>query len=485
MIFLDYGDPQWVLAGGDDSSVVGKLNVLTGEQQSVFTGVDARSLRTYIFDLRKIDGLFYAFHASTDAAVFDNGIFVSPDGEHWTAAHRFVSAEQVTQCYFAGIIGGKIHCHTIRSDNIFKHFKMSPARIGSAGGVLISPANTNLLSETNSTFPAGGVGSWTNAGSNVTLSSSTTSPFHGPHCLKGVSLADTVQANIICPNAFTLEVGKTYVISLMLRGDNAVCGLQIRYGWSVRGTINYHSVDSNWKRITSVPYTVAGGEGGTYSIDLMTFCGPTPINYYIDSIQVTECPAKPWQVGGTAQVQDALTETVTVGKVWTDIFALQTLGVSPQYFAGAALTIKTWVFDANNKIVLTYDPADLKFKLTRTIGGSAQTAILSAATYWHGNAVLKFAMRVSGTAVKLSIQNGRAIETLTDGAMVSLTDAEVVGTFGNFPMLLLNDWNRAQLVPLWVSDADIVKVFNIQTPEYAALSGGGYRSPLGSRRAMG
>lgn len=465
VVFLDYGDPQWLLTGGDDSISVGKLNVLTGERMSVFNDVSRKPLHTYFFDLRKIDGLFYAFHATTNATVFDHGIFVSEDGENWTAAHRFAAAEQVTQCYFAGVIGGKIHCNTIRSDNIFKHFKMSPARLIAAGGVLISPANTNLMSETNSTFPSGGVGSWVNGGSYITLSSSTDNPYHGAHCLRGVSLAGSPGASMICPNAFTLEVGKTYVISLMVRGDHSICGLRIAYEWSPRGDINYHSVDSRWKQIMSVPYTVQSGEGGTYTINLMTWGGPNPINYYVDSIQVTECPAKPWQVGGTPQVQDALTETVTVGKVWTDVFAVNTLWIRPRYAADSARVIKTWAV-GNNSIAISYDPADFKFKLTRTIAGSAQTAILSAAQYWHGNTALKFALRVSGAATSLTIQNGRAIETLSDGGISDLLDGEIVGTYGDFPMCVLTGWNQAELVPLWVSDDDITRVMNLQMPSY-------------------
>ena len=126
----------------------------------------------------------------------------------------------------------------------------------------------------------------------------------------------------------------------------------------------------------------------------------------------------------------------------------------------------------NNKVKIIYDPSDKKFKLLRTIGGVAQTPVESKETYWLGSACLKFVLRMSATKADLTIQNGQAPEILTDDGMTALLDDTIIRRFGNFPMVVLNDWHLAGL-PLWMTDTDVATVMNLGLPEYSIPTPGG------------
>jgi hypothetical protein len=125
--------------------------------------------------------------------------------------------------------------------------------------------------------------------------------------------------------------------------------------------------------------------------------------------------------------------------------------------------------------------SEKKFTLTRTVGGEAQAAVAqAAATYWHGNAVIKFALIFSPGVCELTIQNGRAVERLTDTAgIAALTEAEIVATYGTFPMVVLTGWNRAQVLPILATDAEIAAAFNLTTPDYVH-TGSGKSTPFGT-----
>jgi hypothetical protein len=198
----------------------------------------------------------------------------------------------------------------------------------------------------------------------------------------------------------------------------------------------YYTIGQSWRTVRSSVMT--GGAGGTnvyVRIDIAQ--GALAAELYVDCVQVNATPICPWQLGSTAQAADSLIQTLRTESSWSEVFAVQTLAYEETYEAAAALTIRTWSLDADNKIVLTFDPADNKFKITRTIDGTPEAAVLSAAQYWHGEQAIRFVLAVSAAAVHLTIDNAGQIETLDDGGLAALVDADITAAWGDCPLWVL------------------------------------------------
>jgi hypothetical protein len=472
---IDYGDSTYLLYGEDGYGSIHKFDVTNGQSISKYSGFDRNTGKYYVFDVAYVNGLFYAFKGTTTAIIYDMAILVSPDGDNWTVYHRFNVADKISQVYFAGYFNGLLHCYAMNEVNVvYKHFKISPARVSQTSGVVVEPAATNLLTADMSSAETSAA-LWVNNATNWTsIGRSNDTALHGSYSVK-VVMPDGHETGSTTLNAdISLTVGKTYVASAYIKGTNTL--VSIRPYWRPTGGTGQkfvasdatYWVDSNWKKITTLPFTVASGEGDFYRLYFTVYgttagyTGPAK-TLYIDCVQFTEVPNTDWQIGGTARVADTYTETATTGKLFTDVFAVQA-NCLPLYLTGT-IPIKTWALDANNKIVIAWDADNSKFTLTRTIAGSAQTTVSSAATYFFPQSCIKFILRVSGSSIKLDIQNGSSVATLSDDGMTSLLDAMITGTYGTFPMVVLDGWTYDRFVPLWMSDDDVAKVMNLTQPD--------------------
>jgi hypothetical protein len=479
--FIDYGDPEYLLVGDDGYSSIQLFSVLTGNVVNLYSGFSRDTGNYYVFDLIEHDGLYYAFKASTTAGIYDMSILVSRDRTNWSVFHNFDTADKISQVYYAGFLNAKLHCFALNTvDSVFKHFKFTPAATVATQGTLVTPAAVNLLNEnlssieTNASLWINNAIGWTSVGQSDDFA------LHGTKSVKVVLPEKADTGSLTLGADLSLVTGKTYLASAVVKGSNTLLDFRAYWrpnpttGQAFRSDSATYMVDAEWKTIYTKPFTVAEGEEDFYRFYFTlpgtsaNYVNVAPRTVYLDCIQVIEVPHAAWQVGGTPQAADTLTETVTVGKLWTDVFAIQALEAQQYYTASAPLIIKTWALDANNKIDIEYNPATAKFQIVRTIDGTPQTAAESAATYWHGNACIKFALSVSGTASQLQIQNGRAIEILRDGGLPALLDAEIIGTFGNFPMVVL-DWNRDEIVPFWVDNAG--GIFDLLMPHHVSYSG--------------
>jgi hypothetical protein len=167
-----------------------------------------------------------------------------------------------------------------------------------------------------------------------------------------------------------------------------------------------------------------------------------------------------WQMGDVPKASDRLTETAQVSEEWTDIFAVQTLWFNSLYVNS---TIKTWTKDQNNYLTLGWDASIRKFYLIRTIRGVPQIKILaSKELYFKGNTVVKFAVSVEKSGTKVSYQAANAIETIKDDAIVRLLSTEITATYGDFPMIVVTDFNYAQLIPFAISVDHVKAAFNLE-----------------------
>ena len=475
---VDYGDDTYLVSGSDDPSTICKVNVLTGEVVSVFN----KTLRTqgnlYHFSTMYHDGVFYEIQSPT-SGTFDLSIMASRDLVNWTVVHRFLTADAVGSATFPGVFfAGKIRFTLNNTSSKWLHFQFRPPTLIKVPGIVVTGAATNLCAENRSSFDTA-QGSILGLGS--TIGGVLTNPrvddaYHGNRIVRlerGTMDSGSLR-QLSLTTGVNLTVGKTYMYMAYMRNTtgNLVVSPRLSYGSSSRSAIVSFLLHSDWQLVFTHPYTVVEGETDGYRMYIyFDLVDGQEIGIELDAAQLIELPYTPWQLESAARAADVLTETVTPGKLWTDVFAVQTLLSNEYYAADDQLVIKTWALDANNKIDIVYDPSDAKIKLIRTIAGSAQTAVASSAQYWNGDACLKFALRVSSDAVKLDIQNGRAIETLSDDGMSALLDAEIVGTYGDFPMVVLTGWQQARFIPLWIADADVVKVFNLEIPDYAQRGG--------------
>jgi len=475
---IDLGG-YYLLTGGDGSGSILQVDVRDGSYATKYNGFARDVGNYYIFDVFEYDDLYYACKATNTAGIYDMSILVSADAEHWVPYHCFDESDKISQVYYAGFLNGKLHFYAMDTvNNVYKHFKMSPARVSEVQGTLISGTATNLLSANNSSAETSATLWVNNAVGWTSIAQSSDSAVHGTKSVKVVIPTGGATGSATLNSDTSLTAGKTYIISAWMK-TNYPCLWSLRaYYRSGDGvTQKYASDDAQyaigtaWQYIRSKPFTVAAGEENYYRI-YFTYSGastgyttnPT-ITTYIDAVSITEVPLDEWQVGGPAKAADVQTETIDSGDAWTDIFAFELPYPQAAYASAAALTIKTWSKDADNKIVLFYDPSDKKFKLQRTVASSTKTAVGSTAQYWHGNACVKMILRVSADDVKLSIQNGKAVETLDDDG-IALTDSKITGTYGTMPMVVMNGWVYDIFVPQWISDADVIDVMGLKVPDY-------------------
>lgn len=464
---IDYGDSTKLLAGTDGVFSLATLDVVTGEIVHKFTGVQHTANSYYFFDLQKILGLYYAFHASTLSSVNTISIFVSPDMETWVPYHRFDVGETINAAYCAGYLNGKIHCRTISDATLInKHLRISPAKLMSAQGILHSPASTNLLSASDSSLETD-MGGWSKPAA-WQASRSNGSALHGSFSYQ-VNIPPGSSTNAIMMNTdLPLQEGKTYIGMAAVRGDE--CFVDFKFYKSTsptgyKGGSRYYGIDSEWQMIYTAPYTIPTGEGDFYRLHITVTPGSLSRTVYVDCVGVFEVPFVPWQLGGTPQVADALSQTITIDNEFTDIFAVQTLWVSEYYRAPSPLVIKTWALDDDNKIDVLFDPSDSKFKLRRIVNGTAEITAESVPQYWHGNACLKFLLRVSASECNLTIQNGRTTEVLRNDGMPLLLNAEISSIYGSFPMVVWEGWKYQNLYSGWLSDSDVSDVMKLVIPD--------------------
>jgi hypothetical protein len=467
--FYDYGDSTKFLAGFDGGATVGTFDVTTGDCEVLFADTDHRANKMYCWSVTKVDDVYYAgsFDSSSSAHAV---LWVSSDLTNWSVYHRF--AEGATNGFYryVGYLNGKLHYDVSGR----RHFSISPAAVKNVTGTRVEPAITNLASAVQSSSETGLA--WASGSLNWTASNDTTTGYHGSRSDKFVGTdadAATKQSYL----ALTLgdaAADKYYVASVYAKASKnvtAMLSLRTAAGAYISEAQNtYYTLSTDWQRLVTGVYTISAGAPATYRVYVSAFQGVEAATIWLDGLQVQELPLTSWQVGGTAKAADSYTETFTATGAWTDIFAIQTTGLSHLYGVDAA--IKTWAYGADDSISLGWNESESKFTITRTVDGTPQAAVSSAATFWHPNAVIKFALRVSGGGIQLSIQNGGAVETLTDSAVPNLVSNEITATYNAFPGVVVTGWNYAQISPLWVNDTDIATIFDLGTASGWTVGGG-------------
>lgn len=483
--FYDYGDPVWILFGDDGAACIGKLNVYTGQIQTVFTETNRQDNQFYCWTIFAHAGVYYAGSMDTSGSGAAQAVlWVSTDRVNWSVYHRFDTAELVGFYRYAGYIGGKLH-FDVASAATRNHFMISPASVRNVGGVLIEPANTNLKTTTSSSSNES-TSDWTSGSTNWTGSRVTSEHLHGVAAAKFVGISgDANTKNVYASNVTLGDAGadKKYVITLYAKAESGQhhpgqVNLRTSGGSSLTPNIVTQFVlDDQWQKIVCAPVTIPKAAPAAYRVYVSIIQGSTAATVYIDCLQIQEAPLTEWQVGGTAKTADVLTETVAAPFEWTDLFAVQTRGLHTHYTTGTAKHyIKTWKV-GSDEIQLYFDSADAKFYIQR----NAESAVGSAENFWAPNAVLKFALRADASGLTLDIQNGRAKEQITDSALAAVLNASLTMIYGDvssanqFPGVYFDDavysdedvstQRRQELgfgfIPFKLSDAEVSAAFNL------------------------
>ena len=473
---VDYGSPTDVLFGDDLYSGISALNVVTGEVRPLGPQFDGRDAKGYVFCVAYYDGIYYGCTYNLSWGSLDSVIYVSNDLINWSVYHRFDISGYIRGVFgFVGYLGGKLHFQVMSAATGLKQFAISPAKVTLVSGSVIMPAVTNLLNTANlSSFETSAALS--SASLNWKVSRTTDEHYHGTACMKCTGIDnDIYEGKKVTTANISLTGGKTYIVSFAIKGTANGSGYVHLYrnfdpvGWVSEWNDVSFPISTTWREVKTFPYTIV--DSGNYRIYIGVFQGPVAQTVYIDSLQIAEYPVKEWQIGGTNSVCDILTATVTTPAEWTDVFIVQTTGLSPLYKAASNLYIKTWKADANNFMSLYYNPTVSKFYIQRTIDGSALAAVGTTTQFWQPNAILKFAFQSCPAGISLSVQNGKAfVETITNGAMAAINSAAItmingdVNSANQFPGVYVDKCAFTDFVPVWLSSKDIESLFNLTQP---------------------
>ena len=471
--FYDDGDKETILFGDDGAFTVGRLNLSTGYIETIHNDTLRDANAYYAFALTKIGGIYYAGSADTSLSGSERTVlWVSSDLVNWSVYHRFDSSAVSDFHHILGSFAGKIWAIVHASGP--RTFTISPAKVSTASGILLEPAATNLRNtvdlssfETSSTLNA--------ASLNITVSHTTEESMHGNYSAKVTGIDGDSGTKNVCIRNLTLgnaSEDKDYIFTIYLKSSgNLFCFAALRNNSGELLTPHlpsYVSIDRNWKRLTVGPIRIAAGTPQIYYFYISFIQGTKAATLYADCFQITELPCTQWQVGGIAKSADILEETITLPKTWTNSFAIQTTEQS-RYYA-KDLLIKRWEYDSSNYLDLLWNAGDSVFELQRTIAGSAQTPVQSTLQNWYPKAVIKFVLRLSSSETSLSIQNGRAVETITDDGIEALVDNEITAVYGDYPMVCITGWARNEYIPFWISDDEVESIMNLSTPTYARIS---------------
>jgi hypothetical protein len=138
--------------------------------------------------------------------------------------------------------------------------------------------------------------------------------------------------------------------------------------------------------------------------------------------------------------------------------------------------LKTWKV-GSDELLLYYNVTNRKFYIQR----NAETAVASLAQKWNPNAIIKLALRVDASGLTLDIQNGRAIEQITDSALAAIINASLTIITGDlssenqFPGVYVGRTNLTGLtgltalpsemgfgfIPFKLTDAEVAEAFNL------------------------
>ncbi|MEW6250227.1 MAG: hypothetical protein AB1716_06250 [Planctomycetota bacterium] len=316
-------------------------------------------------------------------ALYINDIWATVDGSHWAFLRAFNPDDRGTY-HVAGACGGWIHAlfqQGWAEHNL--HLQWRPGRLATLTGLRIEPPVANLLNTAQLSSLEEGVGGWYNS-SLATITWDTQNAFHG-----GASLAFTnpnagENCLILSPSLPSLPVGTVVQGQIRFRGDES--GLWVALydrANAIYGPYLQSSAANEWV-LARPEFTVTQPVNALCFLVKGTSPRPTPARVCVDGLQMSVTDSgETWQLGGQPRAGEVLRHTLAYPETWSDF-----LCVRPSFDSNAVhpgwRTLKAWVQDPNNYVLLAFSPVTTRFLLAEVLDREVYLRAESApALFWR------------------------------------------------------------------------------------------------------
>ena len=477
----DYDHPDFLAIGSDQYHRAGWYDVRNWQAGSFQRIQWAHIGGEYLWELVQVQGLWYACHGTDYTSNNRAAILVSDDLTNWVPYWRSTDKTLRQPCRFAGLVGGKLHflCN-FDAGTLRGHLVVSPARLAHRSGVLLTPAQTNLLAADVARCDT--LTGWNTTGTPTVFEVDPDTQLvpDGVTQLGCLHLAKTemaAEASMGMTRPVSLPSG-TYVAHAWVKGRAK--HLQIRL---IPQSTAYYGLrpHGEWTEIWTLPYT---GTPTTLVIGCNAEDGSNSAELWVGAVEILAVPfSGAWSPGGVTQAGDALSYDVNLPSDWTLLATACMPGSSGEW--GVAASPDRYllsVADAqNNAVELFWDSSESKWAIAPRDAGGPLTgdAVATTTRYLHRGGLVRVAIRHGQGQFRLSVMDGLAIEHVAeplrpdgitvDGDQCVIRYGAADGSAG-LPVILTDLWLYGQCL----SDADLSEIMN-QGAWQRQAGGGGQR----------
>ena len=431
--YMDYGDATKILCASDDIGMVHGLDLTTYNIYPSLTNWENQiggSKSNFCTELFKYGNVYYACQWDgrypTSTYPRHAVISVSTDLVNWTVYHRFTDIDIKGVRGFGGYFNGKLH-FAVEADvaTTVYHLLLSPATVSNVSGLVIEPAATQMLSESQSSIETGLISVWTELVNIDTAEVVSGTAYHGTKSAHFLDNDGYIQPGIV----FNTDVNDYYIGRAWIKGQtNGTGSFHLNtYNGNTNDRPKY-LFGSEWKEYAT---EVRQATAITTAISVFGNLRPSDsiVELWVDAIAVYKFPCPFWNLGDATKNKDEYTYTVWAGEdaaylrrigasynptYWTDDFTINPhIGSHKITAYTGKMYLRTYKADANNYASVYYKADDGKFYLEVVVAGAAATTQATAATAFLSDAsiYIKIVKDVSG--LTLSVASGVAYISAT------------------------------------------------------------------------
>lgn len=352
---------------------------------------------------------------------------------------------------YAGYFGGRHHWIT---SGFAGHFSMLPATVETRRAVQLSSGHTNLFTADKSSFESTAVAeAW-----NTSAISRVSGGHNGSWCLKASTTAANSKVGGVISGYATGTVGQPYSARCRLKAvgidhhsaQYAVCQLSNNSAPIGTGTLSFLN-PADWSDVVIGTTTLTTNT--TIRVQLSaTAEAAGRCEWLTDDFQISAGDPTHWQVGGTALAASLLSGTTTAGTTLTHSTTVYPVCASWRQTSASKAYIWAYIVDASNYVEVYYLPSAKKFGVQRTVGGSAQTAVETAAVEFGDLTPIRLTLTSSASGIALGVAITSNTFTASDSAMTGLYSGAVTIKYADHAQA--NGWPCSVIVAGLGADAD-------------------------------
>lgn len=458
---LDWGHPTDILLGGDSTGGMYRFNTVTLEVEQIGVS-DHLTGHAYAFRLWYEDGLFYqmSYASSAPADGYRIAIYVSPDGEHWTALTVFPAT--TIEAWITGTVDGQLQI-SASTATAYQHWTMAAPTVVLRQAILSHGTYANILTAGIDEATAG----WVGYLGTVAISHE---PWIGEHSLA----CTTTTPGAGAPQFGTpkVAVSENDYLGGMVRCKKPAAGtpqganLGLQFSAApytlVADAYEGHVLTDRWVQMNYGPSKVthAGGANAGLGVSMVDTAGRAGTGL-VDGVAMfkvtTECPTR-WHPCGATRAADQIVLRPYLPATWTCRFTFHPdINTGKLRFMpdNMKLIVASWQVSADawaTLYILPYSGDAMKFTLEVTHDNSTMlTSIQTAAIRFQRYQSLQFGVRLLATgAMQLTVGNGGAvIEHCT-----ATTDTDFTGMGANFVTMRNGGLTHNAILPGLFSDIE-------------------------------